>query len=183
MPVSEATYHAIVLEESDDTWELVCGHLRKKPPMTQAHGDTAMELGVLLHSQLDPTMYRVRNNHARARLQTGEYYVPDIAVIPADLAGPERGKRLIDGYPEPLPLVIEVWSPSTGEYDVSTKLPGYMARGDMEIWLLHPEKIELTVWRLQPNGSYTEHHYSAADTVDVESLPGVRVELAAVCRL
>ncbi len=183
MPVSEATYKAIVLEESDDTWELVCGHLRKKPPMTQAHGDAAMELSYSLRSQLDPAMYRVRNNHARTRLPSGEYYVPDIAVIPASLAGPERGQRLIDGYSEALPLVIEVWSPSTGEYDVSTKLPGYMARGDLEIWLLQPETVKLTVWRLQSDGSYTEHHYGAADTVEVSSLPVVRIHVGSVCRL
>ena len=182
MPVSEATYQAIVLEESDDTWELVCGHLWKKPTMTQAHRDATTELSYMLRGQLSPEEFKISNNHSRARLPSGEYFVPDIAVIPAALAGPTRGGgREIDAYAEPLPLIVEVWSPSTGDYDVSTKLPGYMARGDLEIWILHPYRVELTVWRLQTNGSYTEHHYGAEDTVEVLSLPGVRIRLASVC--
>jgi Uma2 family endonuclease len=50
-------------------------------------------------------------------------------------------------YDEPLPLVAEVWSPSTGGYDVLAKLPEYRRRGDTEIWLLHPYERTLTAWR------------------------------------
>jgi hypothetical protein len=31
-------------------------------------------------------------------------------------------------FSQPLPLVVEVWSASTGDCDVNTKIPGYMAR-------------------------------------------------------
>jgi Uma2 family endonuclease len=48
-----------------------------------------------------------------------------------------RGDEL-ELYVEPLPLVVEVWSPSTGQYDVDEKLPEYQRRGDLEIWRFHP---------------------------------------------
>ncbi len=184
MPVSEATYRLVVTEESDDTWELVCGRLRKKPPMSQMHRDVTMELTFALHAQLNPGTFKMSTNHSRTRLPSGEFYVPDIAIIPAALAGPSQGReRVIDEYSEPLPLVIEVWSPSTGEYDATTKLPGYMARGDLEIWLVHPHKGTLSAWRRQADGSYSEHQYTLADTVEVASLPGVRVRLASIFQI
>ena len=72
--------------------------------------------------------------------------------------------------------MVEVWSPSTGEYDVETKLPHYRARGDLEVWLIHPQRREITAWRRQPGGDYTEETYSRGE-VPVRSLPGVSVKL------
>ncbi|MCC7366126.1 MAG: Uma2 family endonuclease [Dehalococcoidia bacterium] len=178
MPVSEATYRALSLEDGDTTWELVCGHLRAKPPMTHAHGEAQFELAHLLRNQLDRDHYRVRVDNSRTRISGGTWYVPDIAVIPAELTEPhlEEPATLAE-YAVPLPLVIEIWSRSTGAYDVDTKLPGYRERGDAEVWLVHPYDRTVTAWRRQPDGSYVESRYAYPAAVPVESLPGVRVEL------
>jgi Uma2 family endonuclease len=78
-----------------------------------------------------------------------------------------------------MPFVAEVWSPSTGRYDVDTKLPAYQRRGDREIWRLHPYERTLSVWQRQPDGSYREfiHH---GGLVPVASLPGVAIDLDAL---
>ena len=55
--------------------------------------------------------------------------------------------------------MAEVWSPTTGHYDVATKLEGNRERGDLEIWFIHPYERTLTAWRRQPEGSYTEELY------------------------
>jgi hypothetical protein len=45
MPISEATYERIALEDPESNWELVCGRLRRKPEMTQEHNDVITLLG------------------------------------------------------------------------------------------------------------------------------------------
>jgi len=79
-------------------------------------------------------------------------------------------------FSDPLPLVVEVWSPSTGDYDVDAKLPVYQQRGDLEIWRIHPYERTLTVWQRQPDGSYVEtiHHGGIVTPV---GLPGVEIDL------
>jgi len=52
MPVSEATFRQLSLEDDDTTWELVCGRLREKPTMTYDHGDLTDDLGYILRTAL-----------------------------------------------------------------------------------------------------------------------------------
>ena len=85
----------------------------------------------------------------------------------------------LDAYADPLPLVIEIWSPSTGGYDINEKLPDYQRRGDLEIWRVHPYERTLTAWRRRPDGIYTESVYRGG-IVHPESLPGVAIDLDAL---
>ena len=178
--VSEKTYRRLALGDPHGQWELHEGRLREKPRMSVEHGDLLLELAYQLRGQLDRNEYRLRAHHARLRRSPEHYYVPDVAVIPAAV---ERALRQrpgsLDAYPEPLPLVVEIWSPSTGDYDVDTKLPEYQRRGDLEIWRLHPYERTLTVWRRQDDGSYVESVYGGG-TVRVASLPNVAIDLDAL---
>ena len=88
----------------------------------------------------------------------------------------EMPQRL-EVYDEPMPLVVEVWSPSTGDYDVEEKLREYQRRGDLEIWRIHPYKRTLTAWVRQPNGSYSETLYRSG-TIRPTNLTGVEFDLA-----
>lgn len=179
MPVSAETYERLSLEDDDEQWELVCGRLRKKPEMTLGHNDSMSQMTRQLVLQLDPAVYTVRENSARLRISTGNYYVPDLCIVPRELMRRALQGRAdeLEVYEEPLPLVVEVWSPSTGEYDVDTKLPEYRLRGDLEIWRVHPIERTLIAWRRQPDGSYMETLYTQG-IVEPASLPGVRIELA-----
>jgi Uma2 family endonuclease len=76
-------------------------------------------------------------------------------------------------------LVVEVWSRSTGEYDVEEKLAAYQQRGDLEIWRIHPYERTLTAWRRLPDGSYDETIHQEG-VVSVAALPGVEINLTAL---
>jgi Uma2 family endonuclease len=79
-------------------------------------------------------------------------------------------------YAEPLPLIVEVWSPSTGAEDVETKLRAYQWRGDREILRIHPCEKTLTSWRRQPEGSDIERRYDSGK-VQATSLPNLAIDL------
>jgi Uma2 family endonuclease len=144
------------------------------------HGDFMAEIGVSLANQLDRRRYRLRFNHAKARINPRNYFIPDVAVIPTASFGPDwADPRTPDAYADPLPLVVEIWSPTTGDYDVATKLQGYKERGDEEIWYVHPYERTVTVWRRQPDGSYAESVVTGGPLTPA-SLPGVVIDLDAL---
>lgn len=176
MAVSEATYLRLA-EEDDETWELHCGRLWKKNPMTWEHTDTFSYLGYLLQTQLDRREYVVHINAGKIRRSEQNYYIPDLIVIPRAMAQrlfPTPG--MTEVYQEPLPLVVEVWSPSTWRLDIREKLPEYQRRGDAEIWFVHPYDRALTTWVRRPDGAYQEtlHREGAVRPV---TLPNVTITL------
>ncbi len=159
MAISMATYEQVALEDDDVVWELECGQLLPKSPMTWEHSDIIGLVHVALVTQLDLRLYAVRGNIARV------------------LRGKREESRRLEVYDEPLPLIVEVWSPSTGGRDSGVKLQGYQERGDVETWLIHPYERTLTAWRRQPDGGYTETLIREG-IVEPVALPGVRVALA-----
>jgi Uma2 family endonuclease len=178
--ISEQEYRELALNDSDRRWELWDGVLVEKPLMSMKHEDVASYLGAALINQLDRQLYRVNINGGRARLSPRSYYIPDVVVIPAAYKTPfEDDPRAFNAFAEPLPLVVEVWSPSTGDYDVATKLQGYRERGDSEIWLIHPYERTLSAWRRQSDESYAEEIYRGG-VVPVASLPGVVIDFDAL---
>lgn len=180
MPVSERTFQQLVLEDPEGHWELYCGRLRRKPGMTFAHNHAGFRLTAQLARQLDLRRFDVRTNAGHVRRSLENYFIPDVFVIPLELAESFRARQdVLESYDAPLPLVVEIWSPSTGEYDVDTKLAEYKRRGDLEIWRVHPFDRSLTAWLLQADGSYAESHYTGG-TVQPVALPNVTIDLDAL---
>ncbi|HLZ73059.1 MAG TPA: Uma2 family endonuclease [Dehalococcoidia bacterium] len=180
MPISFKTYERVALEDGDGHWELVCGHLQKKPPMTLPHNDAIDGLTSTLSRQLDRNSYRLRSEDALLRISPTNAFQPDLFVLPqsARLKKQAEHSSGLEMYDEPMPLVVEVWSPSTGDYDVNTKIPEYQRRGDAEIWLIHPYERWLRAWRRQADGRYRETLFRGEAVVEPVALPGVRVTLA-----
>jgi Uma2 family endonuclease len=180
MPVSEQTYQAVVLEDTEAQWELHDGRLREKPRMGAEHNDAMTTLTGELYAQLDSRAFRLRSGSAHVRRSSRSYYIPDLLVVPADRFREQMGQPgRLEIYEAPLPLVVEVWSPSTGGYDIDDKLPEYQQRGDEEIWRLHPYERTLTAWRRQPDGTYTvEVHRSGR--IRPVALPNVSIDLDVV---
>jgi Uma2 family endonuclease len=179
MPVSEQTYRQLAWEDPDGHWELHHGCLRKKPDMTLDHNRIARDLYFTLRLQLDRTQFDVSVNMGQVRLSPETYYIPDVYVIPVELQEQLKGKRVLEAYDTPLPLVVEVWSPSTGDLDVETKLRDYQRGGDLEIWRIHPYEHTLTTWRRQPDGSYSETHHSGG-TIQPMAVPNVTIDFDAL---
>ena len=176
--LSEQEYRDLVLSDPDELWELWDGMLVEKPPMSVKHDNVSFRLGFFLQSQLDWDRHRVNVNGGKTQLHR-TYFIPDVVVIPAEYQLPiEDNPRGFNGFAEPMPFVAEVWSRTTGGYDIAAKLPRYRERGDLEIWYVHPYERTLTVWRRQPDGSYTEETYRGG-MVAVASLPSVSIDLDA----
>lgn len=175
--ITEAEYERIVLAAPDQQWELIEGRLREKPGKSWDHGRIVTLLGYLLMFQLDHREFLVLYE-SRVRREVGTIFLPDLMVVPTsygrDFAG-QPGVLAI--FSDPLPLVVEVWSGSTGDYDVDTKIPEYQRRGDRELWRIHPYERTLTARRHQPDESYAETVYRTG-IVAAESLPGVAVDLS-----
>lgn len=178
MPLSDATYEQVALEDPHGHWELHCGRLVEKPPMTAFHADVIDRLYARVRPQLTEADYAVRVDRGRLRREAGSYYEPDLCVVPRALVDRQKRDRpnQLEVYNEPLPLVVEVWSPSTGSFDVTDKIPEYQARGDIEIWRLHPFERTLTAWRRRVDGRYAEETYHGG-TIEPTALPGVKIEI------
>lgn len=174
--LAQQTFEQFALSDPDRKWEMHGGRLREKPGMTWAHGQVEMGLAFQLFQQLDLDEFHVGIDHGRVHTDQS-YYIPDLIVVPADYSLPMRDRQdMLEVYAQPLPLIVEVWSPSTGDYDIDAKLPIYQRRGDLEIWRIHPDERTLIAWRRQPDGSYAETTYGGG-RVEVASLPGVTIDL------
>lgn len=173
--MSEAAYEQFVLSGVEGTWELHDGVLVEKPGMSFRHGEIPMRLGYFLLSQLDWTEYSVVAE-LRVRRPTATVFVPDVMVVPTAYSKEIRDRPVLDIYSEPLPLVVEVWSPSSGDYDLDTKIPVYQQRGDLEIWRIHPYERTLTSWVRQADGSYRETVYRGGVVLPA-ALPRVEIDL------
>lgn len=144
--------------------------------MSWDHGRIASMLNHLLRGQLDPRQHQVLSD-IRVRRAIGTIFLPDVMVVPTEFGREFAGRPVLAIFSQPLPLVVEIWSPSTGDYDVETKFPEYRRRGDLEIWRIHPYEKTLTAWRRQPDGTYDETVFRDG-AVTPAALPGVSILLA-----
>jgi Uma2 family endonuclease len=180
--ITEEAFQRIVLAEPDRHWELHDGWLREKPGISWEHGRIVAFLSYLLQHQLDRAVFEVRINEGRVRRSPSSIYIPDIIVVPAVFGERFGGQPgLLAIFPDPLPLVVEVWSLSTGDYDVDAKIPEYQRRGDHEIWRVHPYERTLTAWRREPDGRYAETIYRGG-IVTSSALPNVAIDLDELLR-
>jgi len=145
--------------------------------MSVGHERVIHRLGGQLWPQLEESPFELRLSAGRVRVDSRTYYLPDLAIVP--IVGPDTMQGLcyeLEVFRDPLPLVIEAWSPSTGGYDIDRKLPAYQARGDIEIWRLHPFDLVVHGWRRQADGTYTEFSQRTG-TVRLIALADVVVDL------
>lgn len=173
MSISFETYQRVALEDLEGKWELVCGRFRRKPMVTMKHGRTARRLLMLVASQLGWRDWSV--GQTRLRISSGTCYITDLAALPMSLVSTLADDQF-EVYDQPLPLVAEVWSPSTDGYDVDAKLSDYQIRGDREIWRVDPYGHTVSTWRRQPDGTYQEAVIRGGIVRPV-ALPGVSIDL------
>lgn len=177
--MSEEQFRQFVLTQPDGQWELHDGRLVEKPGVTWEHADIAMELAYLLRHQIPRDEYRVFIE-SRVRRPAVTIFMPDVMVVPTAYGEPFRGRPgSLAIFSDPLPLIVEIWSSSTGDYDIDAKLPIYQQRGDLEIWLIHLYERTVTSWQRQPDGSYQETIHRGGSVRPV-ALPGVEIDLGAL---
>jgi Uma2 family endonuclease len=173
--ISEEAYQQYVLSGVEGNWELHDGRLVEKPGMTFRHGQIPMLLGHFLLSQLDRDAYAVVSE-LRVRRSSATVFMPDLLVVPTAYSEEIRDHPILAIFSDSLPLVVEIWSSATGDYDVDAKLPVYQQRGDLEIWRIHPYERMLTSWQRHLDGSYQETIHRGGSVTPV-ALPGVAIDL------
>jgi Uma2 family endonuclease len=176
--MTEQAYLEFVQSGAEGAWELHDGRLVEKPGMSWKHGSILTRLIAMFHQQLNPAEFRVFTE-LRIRRPTATIFLPDLMVVPTSYGETIRDLPVLAIFSDPLPLVVEVWSPSTGDYDVDAKRPVYQHRGDLEIWRIHPYERTLTSWQRQPDGSYEETMHRGGIVTPV-ALPGVTIDLDAL---
>ncbi len=175
--LTEEEYIQLVLATPDRKLELYDGEVREKPGVNWEHGEIEILLGHLLLQQIDRRQFSVLGE-SRVRREPASVFIPDLMVVPSGFAQEFRGQPgNLAILRDPLPLVIEIWSRSTGDYDVNAKIPEYQRRGDLEVWRVHPYERTITAWRRQPDGSYDEIVYREG-VVEPVALPNVAIALA-----
>jgi len=181
MPVLEYTYQTVALEDPESRWELYDGRLRSKPDMNAAHNEVMSQLGYQLIDQLNREEFRVRINASRVRFADPEsYLIPDVMAVPTSASLAQRADPgRLEFYDVPLPQIVEIWSPSTGEYDVEKKLLRYQQRRDKEIWRIHPYERSSIRWILQGDGEYVRFEHAGGKVRPV-ALHGVIIDFAAL---
>ncbi len=179
--LTDQDFEAFLLSGIEGQWELYDGVLVEKPAMTLAHMDVISRLCFHLQRQLDVEQFSVYSE-GRVRHPEASVFLPDVMVVPDAYRTEflDRADRLAV-FAGPLPLVVEVWSRSTGHYDVAAKLPIYQQRGDAEIWLIHPYERTLQAWRRQSDGFYGSQVHEAGHVRPI-ALPDVMIELASLFR-
>jgi Uma2 family endonuclease len=176
--MTEAVYREFVLSGVDGARELHDGQLVEKPGMSWKHGSTVTRLISMFHQQLDPAEFEVFTE-LRIRRPAATIFLPDLMVVPTSYGEAIRDLPVLAVFSDPLPLVVEVWSPSTGNYDVDAKLPVYKQRGDLEIWRIQSSEGTLTNWQRQPDGTYREVIHREG-TIAPVALPEVSIDLGAL---
>ena len=148
--------------------------------MSFGHNQVTILLSAQLLQQIDLRRFDVRIGHGHVHRPSETYFIPDLFVVPHTRSIPRSaGEDVVDFYRDPVLLIVEVWSPSTGGYDIDAKLPTYRARGDHEIWRIHPYERTLTAWRRQPDGTYAEAVHRGG-TIEPIAVPGVTIDLDAL---
>jgi Uma2 family endonuclease len=177
--VSEAAYIELVFANPDRKLELYEGEVREKPGVSWEHGRAMWLLTRQLSLQLDPEQFSVSINDWRVRRLAATIFIPDLLVVPTTYGEEFRGQPgVLAIFRDPALLVVEVWSASTGDFDLNVKLPVYQQRGDREIWRIHPYEKTLTAWRRLPDGTYVETVFQGAGIIHPVALPGVEIDLA-----
>jgi Uma2 family endonuclease len=131
------------LPDTPERYELLEGMLVMAPPPGGTHQTIQSWLVHQLWNFAEGVGGVVLGSPTGVQLGTATVFGPDVLYIPAEQASllEDRGVR---GGPA---LVIEIASPSTRRYDISTKLPAYLDAGVREVWIVDPVAKTTSVHR------------------------------------
>jgi len=98
---------------------------------------------------------------------------PDLVIICNHSVLDKAGCK---GVPD---MVVEILSPSTSQYDLTTKFNRYLKAGIREYWIVDPKNRTLAV-NILKDGTYITHAYTDEETAPVLVLEGCVIDLSDV---
>ena len=138
-------------EKQEDRCELVDGRpLRMMAGASKTHDRIVVNLLASLHGQLRGTPCRPFTGDGSVRTEPGRIRRPDVGVD-CDPSGR-------DGYVSEQPrLIVEVFSPSTRDFDTYDRLREYKRiEGLHRILLVEPNRAEVTIWTSGAEAGWTK---------------------------
>ncbi len=175
-----AAEYAALPDCEETRTELVRGRVVCMPGPKPIHGELSLLVGAALLA------FALAHRIGKTTVDSG-YLVerspdtvrfPDVAFISfARLGGESFGPEFVPMAPD---LAVEVISPSEIATDIEDKVAQYFAAGARRVWLVWPERKQITVRR--PDGTATTHGAGAVLTSDDASfdVPGFALPLASI---
>ncbi|MBX9803365.1 MAG: Uma2 family endonuclease [Caulobacteraceae bacterium] len=147
----ERMFELGILNDLGPRIELLEGRIVEMSPIGGEHGDTSVDLAVVLSNALSsiPTLRDALRVSAAVTLRIGDYSAPEPDVLVARRRNGRKYYEAADAV-----LVIEV-SVSTRDNDLAIKRPLYARAGIPEFWIVEPEARLIRVLRdPRPDGSW-----------------------------
>ena len=149
--VSEKVFWDYVNE--DLNCELINGNLIIHSPASEEHEDIFSYLNTVFRLYLEKNKAgKMYGSRFIMRLSKKWNPEPDLFIVL-----PNNYSNIKDTYFDgPADLVIEILSKSTRELDLEKKLPKYLDSGVKEVWIIDPEKKELTIYHKTNQEKYND---------------------------
>jgi Uma2 family endonuclease len=179
------TYSDYLTWPNDGRWELIDGVAYSMSP---APGRRHQEISIALASQFyihlkgkpckvyeAPFDVRLAERVDAQDELTCTVVQPDIVVVCDPSKLDDRGCR---GTPD---IVVEIMSPSTGSFDLTTKYDLYQRYAVKEYWVVLPAEQSVLVFKLQQDGLFgPPDRFAASDRITVTMLGDMMIDLAEV---
>lgn len=174
------TYGEYLTWPDDRRYELIDGiaYVKEPPAPSLLHQELAGELYFQVRLALEGKPYRAYiapfdirlPRSAEADEQVDTVLQPDVLVV-CDLGKlDERGMR---GAPE---WIAEILSPSTASHDQIVKLPIYERSGVGEVWLVHPIRRTVAIYRLEAGSFGSPLILELKGRTAISAIPGVSID-------
>jgi Uma2 family endonuclease len=174
------TYGEYLTWPEDERYELIDGvaYVKEPPAPSRLHQELVGELYFQARLALQGKPYQAyiapfdirlpRSGEADERVAT--VVQPDVFVVSNVGRFDERGMR---GAPD---WIAEVLSPSTASYDQIVKMPIYERSGVQEVWLVHPIRRTVTLYRLQDGRYGSPSILELKGRTALSAIPGVSID-------
>lgn len=155
--------------------ELIDGvHVVSPQPILFHDALAVLLTGMFLNAARPDALGRVHAD-AEVKLSPAHVLVPDVLFIRRDRLH-IRKRNVIEGPPD---IVVEILSPSNRRHDLTVKRRLYERSGVLELWLVDPVALTITVNVLE-DGRYRATVFREGDFIRTPLLPDLEVDLTAL---
>ncbi|KAF0176349.1 MAG: hypothetical protein FD124_3067 [Alphaproteobacteria bacterium] len=160
-------------ERQPHKYELLDGLVRMMTGGTQDHGEIAGNIFAALHGKLRGKPCRPCNSDIKVLTAGAQSYYPDVSID----CGPRDGEATQASRPT---VIFEVFSKSTRQSDLETKLPNYQATPSIaQIVYVETDRMHLMVWRRGEDGWEESEIAHPEEPLVIETV-GVSLTLAEI---